>query len=468
MPTSAIRHRRQRTGGVRTPRAARRGAVLIVVLVLISLLSLGVYTFAERMMAEAEATATYARGVESRALAESGIELAAATLGTRTPEGLDNFYHDPALFQAYIVQESAGNRGRGRFSLMAPLETDASGRSVRYGMTDESGKLNINALIKLQITDDQKYAMLLTLPGMTEDIADALFDWIDADEEIRPYGCESEYYQTLSPPYMAKNGPVESIEELLLVRGVTPELLFGEDANGNGLLDANENDGDGSPPFDNGDGVLNVGWNAYLTVHSREANRSASGAPKIDLNQSLLTELYDALEPEFGEEIAKYIVAYRMNGPGGILNAASGSGGSGGGGGTGGGGNGVGGRGNGGGGRGGQGSNGQGGNGQGGGRGGPNGGGQNGGRGGFGGPGGQGGGRGGFGGGQGGGGFGPSGGARRGQIGRGGGGGGRGGSGFGGQGGFGGAGGFGGGAGGFGGGAGGFSGAGGFGRAGGG
>src|SRR5690606_38691018 len=70
--------------------------------------------------------------------------------------------------------------------------------------------------------------MLLALPGMTEDVADAILDWLDADDEPRPLGAEFEdYYLNLQPAYKPANGPIDSIEQLLLVRGVTPQLLFG-------------------------------------------------------------------------------------------------------------------------------------------------------------------------------------------------------------------------------------------------
>ena len=76
---------------------------------------------------------------------------------------------------------------------------------------------------------------------MTDEIAAAIIDWIDQDDNTES-GAETDYYATLDPPYAAKNGPFDTIEELLLVKGVTPEILYGEDANRNGVLDPNEND----------------------------------------------------------------------------------------------------------------------------------------------------------------------------------------------------------------------------------
>ena len=49
-----------------------------------------------------------------------------------------------------------------------------------------------------------------------------------------------EYYSSLNPPYVPRNGPLQTVEELLLVRGVTPQLLFGLDTNRNGLIDTHE------------------------------------------------------------------------------------------------------------------------------------------------------------------------------------------------------------------------------------
>ncbi len=137
---------------------------------------------------------------------------------------------------------------------------------------------------------------------MTEDVVNSILDWIDSDEDIRTGGAEAEYYSTLAVPYEPRNAPMESIDELLMIQGVTPQLFYGEDANRNGVLDPNENDGDSLPPNDNGDGILDIGWRDYFTVASRERNLRADGSERINLNQGLMTELYDAIEPEFGEE----------------------------------------------------------------------------------------------------------------------------------------------------------------------
>jgi DNA uptake protein ComE-like DNA-binding protein len=105
---------------------------------------------------------------------------------------------------------------------------DRDGDGVQdFGVEDEGAKVNINTAGLRQ---------LIMLPGMTADVAAAIIDWRDEDETPTQNGAEQESY----PNYRVKNGPFETVEELLLVRGVTPELLYGMDANHNGFLDEEE------------------------------------------------------------------------------------------------------------------------------------------------------------------------------------------------------------------------------------
>jgi hypothetical protein len=290
----------------------RRGTALIVVLVVIVLMTLAAYTFSELMIVERQAADRFGREAAARAFADSGVELAAAWVGTPAdPTGIpENLYHNPALFGSVLVRDGEGDRSRGRVSLVAPDSAADAGAALRAGLIDESTRLNLNALLSFDLDETQQREMLMYLPQMTENIADAILDWIDADDTPRTYGAESESY----PDYPVRNGPLESLDELLQVVGVTPELLYGEDANRNGMLDPNEDDGDLTAPFDNADGRLETGWAAYLTIYSRESNLRSDGSEKIDLNQSLLTELYDQLEEEFDADIAQFIAAYRLAG----------------------------------------------------------------------------------------------------------------------------------------------------------
>lgn len=297
-----------------TSPASRSGTALIVVLIAVVMLSLGAYTFSELMIAEAKATALFAQEAQARALADSGVDLAAAVLGSPQDLTLATLYHAPSMFGGIQLTGGSTPQSIGRFSLVAPVENDTSG-TIRNGMVDESAKWNLNALDALKLTDDEKFTLLTSVPGMTESAADGILDWLDSDEEVRPSGAESQYYEGLTPPYSAKNGKLESIDELLKIQGVTPGLLYGEDANQNGLLDPNENDGDVSLPLDNSDGILDLGWNAYFTVNSRETNMALDGSARTNVNQSMLSELYDELEERFDSDTADFIVAFRLFGP---------------------------------------------------------------------------------------------------------------------------------------------------------
>jgi len=161
--------------------------------------------------------------------------------------------------------------------------------------------------------------LLMALPGMTEDTADAILDFIDADEEPREFGCESDYYSQRSPGYQCRNGPLMSVEELLLVRGVTPALLFGPDVNRNGVIDPSEEG------RDSGSGSQS-GWAAYLTLFGQERNVRADGTARINLNNSDLEALYDEMKAaSMPDDWMNFIIAYRQNGPYRGTNATSGA-----------------------------------------------------------------------------------------------------------------------------------------------
>src|SRR5262249_25629512 len=150
-----------------------------------------------------------------------------------------NPYNNSQVFQGITVREE-GPGSQGRVSIIAPLGPDdvpSESLPYRFGVTDECGKINLNALMKLDSSGQILHNMLLMLPNMTEDIANSILDWLDADDEPRESGAESDTYSSLTPPYRAKNGPLDSLEELLLVKGMTPQLLFGNDRNRNGILD---------------------------------------------------------------------------------------------------------------------------------------------------------------------------------------------------------------------------------------
>jgi len=163
-----------------------------------------------------------------------------------------------------------------------------------YGLTDEAGKINLNSA---------SLEMLLRLPGMTTELAASIIDWRDEDSEISTGGAENEYYLLQSEPYNCKNAAFETVEEILLVKGASEELLYGEDTNLNGILDDHENDGDLSDPPDNRNGRLEPGFYDYVTVYSVEANVDSKGNQRININDpAARAELESALQEVVTEE----------------------------------------------------------------------------------------------------------------------------------------------------------------------
>jgi type II secretory pathway component PulK len=110
-------------------------------------------------------------------------------------------------------------------------EMDLPGGSVQIKIEDENSKINISVLAGEFVPETPYYGItqrLIGSMGFNIDIVDCIIDWIDPDNVRFPYGAESsDYYLTLSPPYSAQNGEMNSIDELLLVKLITPENFYG-------------------------------------------------------------------------------------------------------------------------------------------------------------------------------------------------------------------------------------------------
>ncbi len=106
-----------------------------------------------------------------------------------------------------------------------PYSLELGGKAYSVYLKDEGGKLNINAL-----TEEHKdmFQRLLQAEGIdqqgAENKTDSLLDWLDEDESPRPRGAESKYYESLPESYSCRNGKLEFMEELLLVKGIGPEV----------------------------------------------------------------------------------------------------------------------------------------------------------------------------------------------------------------------------------------------------
>lgn len=236
---------------------------MAVVVVLASL----VLVFAQEMRMEAQASANRAAALQANAVARGALAHVANQLGTS--QDLKTLDSSMQTQGAYV--------GDGMFWIVRPSVTDE--RQYDYGVVDEASKLNINSA---------SYDTLMKLPNMTSELAASIVDWRDADDTVtNGDGAENEYYLVLDDPYYCKNANFETLEELLLVKGATRELLYGVDANRNGVVDLNEAT---TPAASNSGGLTSINGNSrcgimkYLTCYSQSANTDASGKARLNVN----------------------------------------------------------------------------------------------------------------------------------------------------------------------------------------
>ena len=212
----------------------------------------------------------------------------------------------PGLFPELTSYErEAVPVGDATFWFLGRPEQTGNGTTREYSLVDEASKLNLNTATP---------EMLKLLPGMTDDLAAAIVEW-RTPSTTTGTGTSATASSSSST---VKQGPFESIEELALVAGMTREILYGEDANMNGVLDTNEDDNDKSLPADNGDGKLDPGILEYVTVFSRESNKQSDGTTnRINITNiaQVTQELTTLLNDKLGAGRAERILPLVSNGP---------------------------------------------------------------------------------------------------------------------------------------------------------
>ena len=143
----------------------------------------------------------------------------------------------------------------------------SSEREVSYGLVEESSKINLNTATQ---------EVMLKLPGMTNELAASIIDWRDENSEVTVGGAENEYYLLQPEKYECKNSDLETVEEVLLIKGGDRDVLFGTDRNVNGMLDDQYSEnGIGSQ-----ENVFDAGFVNYVTVYSNENNVDANGGQR--------------------------------------------------------------------------------------------------------------------------------------------------------------------------------------------
>lgn len=274
------------------------GIAMILVLGAVIVLTAIVAGFSYSMKVEARLAQNYQSDAEMQWMARSGVELARYVLAQemQAPAGrnLDALNQKWAGGMGSISNDALAGIsltdniiGRGRFSIK---------------ITDQERRFNINAADRFVL--QQALIMMNVDASQQGTLIDSILDWRDPDNDPGINGAESDdFYLRMDPPYYAKNGPIDDISELLLVKGMTPEVYWGS---GSTNVVRSEN---APKPGE----VGRFGESAYINYGLSEVFTSVS-APQVNINTCSAETLQVAgLDPL----IAQFVLEARR-GPDGV------------------------------------------------------------------------------------------------------------------------------------------------------
>jgi general secretion pathway protein K len=237
-----------------------RGIALMIVLWTLTILMVIVFSFSYMARTETYSTLSFKNGTSNKFLAEAGIE-----------RGIMEIFYRQMNKDATVEMDSSQ-----RWKIDAtPYQEQLGNGYYTVRITGEHGKVDINTASEVVL---KNLFINLGIPSEEVDtIVDSIMDWKDPDDLHRLHGAESDYYISLPNPYRAKDADFETVEELLMVKGMTPEILYGTNTR---------------------KGAIN-----FLTVNSHQHNIDINAAPK---------EVLMAL-PGMSPELADSIVEYRKS-----------------------------------------------------------------------------------------------------------------------------------------------------------
>lgn len=247
----------------------------------------------------------------------TALAIAFATSSAREVRAASNAAADTQSFYAA--------RGALLYAMYA-LEASSS-YNVNYGVVQPGSDANVDsngwwqlgdAWIKVDVVDtasciDLNAATTGVLNQMpvfanNPDLVAAIMDWKSSGEQASQNGAKSSYYQTLNPPYNCKDAPFDTVEELLLVKGMSPGLLYG---NGDGqAIDTTQPIGTGSayvpaaqsasssgsssqgqPQFTDIYASSRIALSELFTTVSQENNVAADGTQRVNINTATAQQL---------------------------------------------------------------------------------------------------------------------------------------------------------------------------------
>ncbi len=268
------------------------GIALLVVLTVITLLITAALELNRRARSSVTATMVLRDQVTLTQMASSGIQMAMAILVKDKNESdidtVQEDWADPEKIADFL-------------SIL-----DFEEGKVSISIQDELAKVQINALVQFPEGKEFNEPQRLLWAGLLQNMVDqdtetmeeseivgiinSVKDWLDSNDNdaiTGLTGAESDYYEGLEQPYPCKNGPFSHLDELIKVKGITPEFL-------------------------NGFGGIQ-GLARYITVYGATdaGNNAFTYDGKININTAELPVIA-ALLPEGDEEFAMAIYEYRQ------------------------------------------------------------------------------------------------------------------------------------------------------------
>ena len=196
-------------------RSDERGIALLLTLLVLTLLVALILEFDAEARREYRDAAAFRDNFKATVLARAAVQAARGILQ-------QDFLKDKQTGQFFDAPIDVWAR---------PITNYAIGDGLLTAqIEDERGKLNLNDLAaggdatarKPRI---QRVKRLFDLLQVNPDLVDAIVDWVDQDEVPEPSGAESLYYQSLRPSYRTANAPLQTLLDLRLIKGMTPDII---------------------------------------------------------------------------------------------------------------------------------------------------------------------------------------------------------------------------------------------------
>ncbi len=283
------------------------GMALLITLAAISFLVALTVQLATSVNWQVQASSNQQEAVQLNAALFSGLSLVRASLygdqqqaeqGKRQSRGFDslqdgwnNLDKEKTLdlvggdSLSILVQDLSGRIQLNRLVLSEEEKKDIQGRQQEQQRQEQQQGRQPRQLQdpeKLQRGLWKRFLLSGKFAVENEDEAvaliDALSDWIDSDDQERDHGVENGYYLTLEKPYSCRNGPLQYPEELLLVKGFTRQLVYGDEEH---------------------QGILQ-----YLTIYGRDGKININTAPAPVLK---------ALAPGISDEMVDMLIEFRSD-----------------------------------------------------------------------------------------------------------------------------------------------------------